>query len=100
MARHPEHDFVFIVGADVLAGLPAWEDAAAVVEQASFAAVRRPGQAEVELDPALRVQWFEMSEYAEASSGAVRRALAAGKVPAEVDARVMDYVRKKALYQG
>lgn len=102
MARHSEHDFVFIVGAEVLEGIEFWDDAAAVVKRAEFAAVRRPGQKGVEaaaIDADLAVEWFEMDEYAEVSSGQVKRALLAGQL-AELPDAVRNYIEEKALYKG
>ena len=99
MARHPDNDFVFIVGAEVLEGISHWEDAAAVIERADFAAVRRPGRTEMAVDPAMRVQWFEMDDYVEASSGKVKRALAAGEPP-DLPEPVRIYIAETALYKG
>ena len=98
MARYPKNDFVFIVGADVLGGISKWEDAADAVSRAEFVAVRRPGQAEIAFDSKLKVTWFEAGEYADVSSGRVKRALAAGE-PADLPEAVRIYITEKALYK-
>jgi nicotinic acid mononucleotide adenylyltransferase len=102
MSRHPEYDFVFIVGTEVLEGIEFWDEAAAVVARAEFAVVRRPGQEDAEaaaIDSDLAVEWFDMDEYAEASSGKVRRALKVGEA-ADLHEAVRRYIEEKALYSS
>jgi len=97
MAQHPDTEFVFIIGMDVLATLDTWEDAMQVREL-SFAVARRAGAPEIKLDEHLRVQWFDLAEHAEASSRLVQVQLRAGKRPAELDDRVFEYIRERGLY--
>ena len=40
---HPDASLFFLIGSDSLAQLPAWRDAAGIVQQARLAVMRRPG---------------------------------------------------------
>lgn len=95
--RHPELDFVFIVGADVLDTLSDWEDADAA-RQLSYAAARRPGVDIARVEEGLQVQWFDLKEYTGASSRKMQAELAAGVRPAELDKHVLEYIREHGLY--
>ncbi|HEX3082334.1 MAG TPA: nicotinate-nicotinamide nucleotide adenylyltransferase [Candidatus Saccharimonadia bacterium] len=98
--EHPSDVFMFIVGADVLAGMRAWESYAQVLEAApQFVAARRSGGSEPELDERLPVQWFELNEHAAASSRDIRMELAAGKPPSDLDPAVLAYIREHGLYR-
>ncbi len=83
-ARHPEHRFRFVVGADVLPQLPQWREWARVAEQYAPIVV---GRGAVAVDGA--------PTFPEVSSTEVRRRIAAGEpvdhlVPAAVLAAVGD----------
>ena len=97
MSRYPECEFVFIVGADVLATLGSWENATAAL-RLNYAVARRIGVDAPELDLGLKVQWFDLEAHAEASSRRVQGELAAGKRPGELDARVFEYISERGLY--
>ena len=96
--RYPQLDFVFIVGIDVLARLPHWPQAREVSKQARFVVARRRGHANEIPDASLTVQWFDVSEYTDASSGQVRDDLVRGVVSADLDSRVLEYIREHRLY--
>ncbi|HVQ43598.1 MAG TPA: GNAT family N-acetyltransferase [Candidatus Saccharimonadia bacterium] len=97
---YPGTEFVFIVGADVLAAMARWEDQEPVLERARFAVARRAGAPEAAMDSRLQVQVFEVAEHAAASSRVVQGQLAAGERPSELDPRVLAYIRERGLYVG
>jgi len=104
---HPEDQIELLVGADMLADLPRWKQAARIVKNALVVAFARPGE---ELSDALRT--FESAfgpghavtveiPLVEASSTAVRERIGRGLavddlVPSEVSA----YLRESRLYSG
>ncbi len=97
--QYPKDNFVFIVGADVLQRMKAWEGYGRVVREAQFVAARRFGVSEPALDGRVRVRWFDFDEHVGASSRDIRVALGAGDGrPAELDGRVYDYILQHKLY--
>lgn len=98
MAAHEDVEFVFIVGAEVFAGMSGWQDAEDSIRKAKFLVAKRPGYGIPELDPRLVVQWFDLEEHARVSSGQIREALAAGHEPKGLHATVLSYIREHHLY--
>ena len=96
--KYPDTDFVYIIGADVLASMSTWEDYELAVQRARFAVAHRAGAPKVVLAAGLRAQMFELTQHGGASSRVIQRQLAAGEVPAELDPRVYEYIRARGLY--
>lgn len=98
MSHYPDREFVFIVGADVLSAMRAWEDYEPALERAHFAVAHRAGAPEVEVDGRLQATKFELTEHEAASSRVIQGELAAGARPGELDPAVLEYVRAHNLY--
>jgi nicotinate-nucleotide adenylyltransferase len=100
MARHSDADFIFIVGLEVLDGLKSWDQHESVAAQVRFAVAQRPGRAHpVILDSRLQVQWFDLKEYSDASSGRVRADLERNVKPPELDSKVFMFILEHGLYR-
>lgn len=102
--RHPNIDFYFIIGADMVNYLPEWERIEELARQITFLGVGRPG-----FDLNLgdlpeflqgRVLLAEMP-LVDISSTAIRRRLAAGKsVRFMVPDSVLTYITRSGLYES
>ncbi|MCA8912608.1 MAG: nicotinate (nicotinamide) nucleotide adenylyltransferase [Planctomycetes bacterium] len=108
---HPDNDYFFIVGGDMLADLPTWREATELLRRVEFIPVFRPGHtAEVfrELKGKLPKPVLETLQanvvkmpLQEISSTAIRAAVAAGEsISHEVPAAVEIYIRANRLYFG
>ncbi len=96
----------FILGADALADLPNWHAPERLVELARLAVVARPG---AEIDPAsldailpglaARVDWLALAADP-LSATALRRRIAAGEPVGDAAAAVVEYARRRGLYDG
>jgi nicotinate-nucleotide adenylyltransferase len=110
-SAHPDNEYFFIVGGDMLADLPSWREATELLRRIEFIPVFRPGHTsevfrelkgklpEVVLE-SLHANVVKMPLQA-ISSTAIRAAVAAGEsishaVPAAVEA----YIRAHRLYLG
>lgn len=109
-ARHPDHRFHLIVGADSLADLPNWHEPRRVLEQAALVVVPRPGSdtwpreklaAAVGLPAdAVRLTVVECPLMA-ISSRDIRTRVAAGQTVRFLMPRsVEEFVRERKLYQS
>jgi nicotinate-nucleotide adenylyltransferase len=90
MVRHPEHQFSWIVGGDLVSEIDTWYGAAELRRTVPFLIVGRAGAAmsATVMMPAV-------------SSTDVRRALAEGKsVEGLVPRTVLDYIYQRGLYQA
>lgn len=102
--RHPNTDFYFIIGADMVNYLPKWERIEELARQITFLGVGRPGF-DLHLDdlPEFlhgRVLLAEMP-LVDISSTAIRRRLAAGKsVRFMVPDSVLTYITRSGLYES
>lgn len=104
---HPDNDFFFIVGADMVADLPNWKEPEACLQLATFVPVLRPGFS-LEVFEGLKlttptVQMLRQNlvqvPWLEVSSTRVRAAVAAGEsISAWVPASVESYIRAHRLY--
>ena len=88
--RHPAHDFVLLLGADNLAGLPDWRDSARLLDEFDIYAYPRPGAAMPDLAAFPRVQVMT-APLLDISATYIRESLHAGQsirylVPAGVEA--------------
>lgn len=96
--QRPDAQLFFITGADALARLSEWKDAARLSELATFVGVTRPGHSLVESDgPHIMVTAPELA----ISSTDVRRRVRAGRpIRYLVPRSVADYIAVNGLYDG
>lgn len=99
---YPEHDFAFIIGADMVAYLPKWNRIAELAKMLTFIGVNRPGtKLSVDalpdfLQPAVVTADMPMIEI---SSTMIRRRAAAGSsIRYMVPDRVYDYIIRSGIY--
>lgn len=118
-ARYPEHEFLLVIGADLLRERERWHGATELCERVRFIVLGRrhiEGQALPKATPILSmpdpmhqaaavsvqprdVRHVEPLDLPAVSSTAVRKALAAGRLPhAWVSRRVLSYIQEHALY--
>lgn len=99
--QRPDADLYFITGADAIAQILTWKDAAELFDMARFVAVTRPGHAlSVEDLPAGRVDVLEIPALAISSSDIRARARAGEPVWYLVPDGVVQYIAKHRLYRG
>lgn len=99
--RGPDWDLYFITGADALAQILTWRDAAEVVTMAHFVGVTRPGH--VLADPGLpsgRVSLVEIPALAISSTSCRERIGLNLPIWYLVPDGVVQYVHKRDLYRG
>jgi len=87
---------LFLVGADAFAEIRTWHRWTDVVAQVEFIVVTRPGH-NYESPPGARVRRLDTVALP-VSSSEIRHTLARGGTPAELPARVVDYIRANGLY--
>ncbi len=103
----PTDDFVFLLGADVAAGLESWREPERVLELARLGIASRPGTAAEEAEAALerlggggRAEIVRMPEIGVSSTG-IRRRVAAGRpIRHLVPDAVVDLISSRELYRG
>ena len=102
-AQRPGADFFFITGADALAQIVTWHDAARIFELAHFVGCTRPGTAIDETTlaglPAERVTIIEVPALAISSSECRARATLGEPVWYLVPDGVVQYIAKRGLYR-
>ncbi|MBD7918092.1 nicotinate-nucleotide adenylyltransferase [Cellulomonas sp. Sa3CUA2] len=99
--ERPDADLFFITGADAIAQILTWKDAAELFDTARFVAVTRPGHAlSVDGLPAGRVDVLEVPALAISSSDVRARARAGEPVWYLVPDGVVQYIAKHRLYRG
>ena len=91
--RHPTHDFVLLMGADNLTGLPRWHKAARLLAEVDIYVYPRPGTPPPDLAPFPRVQVMA-APLLDISATYIRASLRAGHsirylVPAAVEAELL-----------
>ncbi|QGQ20925.1 nicotinate-nucleotide adenylyltransferase [Cellulomonas sp. JZ18] len=100
-AERPDADLYFITGADAIAQILTWKDAAELFDMARFVAVTRPGHAlSVAGLPAGRVDVSEVPALAISSTDVRARARAGEPVWYLVPDGVVQYIAKHRLYRG
>ena len=103
----PSDELVFLMGADVAAGLEAWRDPGRILELARLGIAARPGTALDEAEAALerlrgqeRAQIVRMPEIGVSSTG-IRRRVAAGRpIRHLVPDSVADFIDERGLYRA
>jgi nicotinate-nucleotide adenylyltransferase len=102
-AAHPDVEFVFVAGSDVVASMLSWGTSAQeCLDLATFAAAHRPGFPAPRLPAPLRgrLEVFDTPELIEVSSSLVRARLAAGvDVDDLVGVDVAAYIDRHDLYR-
>lgn len=91
--RHPAHDFVLLMGADNLPGLPRWQEAARLLAEVDIYVYPRPGTDIPDLAPFPRVQ-VVAAPMLDISATYIRESLRAGKsirylVPSAVETALL-----------
>jgi nicotinate-nucleotide adenylyltransferase len=108
--RHPEDEFVLLMGADQLPDLPGWYQPRRIVDQASLVVVPRPGVENWSAErlatalgidaQAVRMSFVD-SPQIEIASRNLRRAVAEGRsIRYQVPRAVEEYIRDRKLYAG
>jgi nicotinate-nucleotide adenylyltransferase len=98
--RGPGAELFFITGADALAQILTWKDAAELFEQAHFVGVTRPGHALSDVGlPSGRVSLVEIPAMAISSSGCRERVRDGRPVWYLVPDGVVQYIVKYRLYR-
>ncbi|MEK6272911.1 MAG: nicotinate-nucleotide adenylyltransferase [Actinomycetota bacterium] len=103
----PQDEFVFLMGADVAAGVEGWRDPRRILELARLGIAARPGTALDEAEAALerlggaeRAEIVRMPEIGVSSTG-VRRRVAAGRpIRHLVPDAVVDLIAERGLYRA
>jgi nicotinate-nucleotide adenylyltransferase len=103
----PTDDFVFLLGADVAAGLEGWREPERVLELARLGIASRPGTAAEEAEAAVeglggggRAELVKMPEIGVSSTG-IRRRVASGRpIRHLVPDAVIELISKRGLYRG
>jgi nicotinate-nucleotide adenylyltransferase len=103
----PADEPVFILGADVAAGLEGWREPERVLELARLGIASRPGSALTDAEAALerlgaadRAEIVDMPEIGVSSTG-IRKRVASGRpIRHLVPDRVREFIEAKGLYRG
>lgn len=93
----PADQLYFLIGADAFAEIGSWHRAGEVVRAVDFIVVTRPGHRCGSPEGA-RIHWLDTLALP-VSSSEIRRKLAAGLEPEELDPRVTAYIRAHRLYR-
>ena len=88
----------FVIGSDAFAEIGTWYHWEEVVRAVEFIVVARPGHAFTS-PPGAHVHRLETVALP-ISSSEIRLALAQGRTPAEIPAKVMEYIRDHGLYSS
>ena len=93
--QHPDTDYYFIIGADMVNYLPTWKNIEQLAQMVQFVGVKRPGYPPASKFPVL---WVD-APLLDITSTAIRHRVAHGRsirylVPDCVDS----YIRKEGLY--
>jgi nicotinate-nucleotide adenylyltransferase len=105
--ERPTDEFVFLMGADVAAGLEAWREPERVLELARLGIAARPGTALEEAEAALerlggtgRAETVRMPEIGVSSTGIRRRVAAGAPIRHLVPDGVAELIAREGLYRA
>jgi nicotinate-nucleotide adenylyltransferase len=103
----PRDEFVFLLGADVAAGLEGWREPGRVLELARLGIASRPGTAAEEAEAAVerlgggdRAEVVRMPEIGVSSTGMRRRVAEGRPLRHLVPDAVVKLIRERGLYRG
>ncbi len=103
--REPKRELVFLMGADVAAGLPGWREPRRVVELARLGIASRSGVDEAEvraalrsLDAAERAEMIDMPRYEVSSTMVRERAAACEPLRDLAPERVAEMIERERIY--
>lgn len=107
LARHPEHTFVFIIGADALIDLPRWQQPRRILEMVKIAVAHRPRyrpdlEALEAVLPGIGADlvWVDTPLTDLASNDLQRRARMGLPLRYTVTREVAEYIRARQLYEA
>lgn len=93
---HPENEYYFIIGGDMVAYLPKWHRIEELIKLVNFVGVSRPGYLKESLYPIL---WVDIPRL-EISSSEIRKKVAMGcSIKYLVTSQVEEYIQKEGLYR-
>ncbi len=99
-ARHPQHEFLLVIGADLLRERERWHGAKELLSRVRFIVIGRSGAESGPLREQGDLYHQEGLELPAVSSTQVRAKLGAGLQPrAWVSRQVLDYIREHNLYK-
>lgn len=96
--RFPQAELFYLIGADNVAKLTQWREAAALAQLAQFVVVPRPGDANVPFPPPFRGKWLQGFPLAVSSSQIRARVRAGGAIDQLVPTAVAEVIRNNRLY--
>lgn len=96
--RFPQAELFYLIGADNVAKLTQWREAAALAQLAQFVVVPRPGDANVPFPPPFRGKWLQGFPLAVSSSQIRARVGAGGAIDQLVPTAVAEVIRNNRLY--
>jgi nicotinate-nucleotide adenylyltransferase len=106
-SRAPDNELFLIVGGDVAAGLPFWQEPARVLELATLAVAKRRGTAREKVEQALiglaggeRAEYFPMPRIGISSTMIRQRVRAGEPITYFTPTPVADYIERHNLYRG
>lgn len=96
--RHPGASLFYLIGADHVANLPKWREAAAIAKLAEFAVIPRPGEADVPLPAPFRGRTLKGFAFGVSASQIRARVKAGQSIEHLVTPPVAEAVRNNQLY--
>lgn len=93
--RHPDTDYYFIIGGDMVDYLPTWHRIVDLVKMVNFVAVRRPGAKNEAQYPVI---WVDVPAVAFSSTDIRRRIRMGQSIKYMVPAAVEEYIKEHHLY--
>jgi len=96
--RFPGAELFYLIGADNVALLPKWREAAELGKLAEFAAIPRPGQAQPVFPPPFRGRTLTGFPFGVSSSQIRQRVKAGQPIEHLVPAAVLEVIRNNRLY--
>ncbi|GBG97357.1 nicotinate-nucleotide adenylyltransferase [Lactococcus termiticola] len=95
-AKHPDNDYFFIIGGDMVDYLPKWHRIDELIELVSFIAIQRGDE---QVESKYPVTWLELPT-SNLSSSDIREMIEQGIEPAYlVPEAVLEYIKENGLYQ-
>jgi nicotinate-nucleotide adenylyltransferase len=96
--RFPGVELFYLIGADNVASLPQWREAAALARLVEFVAIPRPNEPQAEFPPPFRGRFLQGFPLALSSSQIRARVKAGLAVETLVPAAVAEFIRNNRLY--